>query len=50
MKGLKFELEIKSKFGGKMKSRRIQRLEFVSDKMETGDNERNVVRIILVVP
>jgi hypothetical protein len=42
---LKFELEIKSKFPWKMKSCEIQRLEFVSDKIEARDSRRNVVRI-----
>jgi hypothetical protein len=42
---LGFELEIKSEFNWKMKSQKIQRLEFVSDKIEGGDSKREVIYI-----
>jgi hypothetical protein len=45
LEGLRFELEIKSEFNWKMKSCKIQRLEFVSDKTEGGDSKREVVCI-----
>jgi hypothetical protein len=43
--GLRFELEIKSKFNWKTESRKIQRLEFVSDKIEGEDCRREVMCI-----
>jgi hypothetical protein len=42
---LKFELEIKFEFGSKTKSRKIWRLEFISDEIEGRDSKRKVVRI-----
>jgi hypothetical protein len=45
---LQFELEIKSEL--KKKSRKIQRLEFVSDKIEGGDCKREVMCTVLVIP
>jgi hypothetical protein len=38
--GLRFELEIESEFNWKTKSHKIQRLEFVSDKIEGRDSKR----------
>jgi hypothetical protein len=48
--GLKFELEIKSKFNWKMKSCKIQRLELISDKIEGRYSKREVVCIHLGYP
>jgi hypothetical protein len=45
LEGLGFELEIKSEFSWKMESCNVQRLEFISDKIEGGDSKRKVVCI-----
>jgi hypothetical protein len=45
LEALGFELEIKSKFNGKIKSHKILRLEFISDKIEGEDCKREVMCI-----
>jgi hypothetical protein len=42
---LQFELDLKSEFNSKTKSRKIQRLEFVSGKIECLDCKREVMHI-----
>jgi hypothetical protein len=47
---VRFELEIKSEFNWKTESRKIRRLEIVSDKIEGGDSKREVIRICFSHP
>jgi hypothetical protein len=47
---MKIRIREKSKFSGKMKSRKIQILEFVSDKIEGGDSKWEVVCICFGCP